>query len=84
MAVIDRMDLDNELNMDEQEIAQKFGWEDDYYWGRSNHWQKIKPRMWLLLNKPTSSSFAKVNYPFDESGQRDSRATVGKQIFYFW
>jgi potassium voltage-gated channel Shaw-related subfamily C protein len=38
----------------------KFGWEEDYYNGNINCWQRLKPKGWALFDEPYSSRSAKV------------------------
>lgn len=59
LAVLDRLDLDTE-KPSEEEVAKKFGFEDDYYHGRLSWWQKVKPKIWSLFDEPYSSNAAKV------------------------
>lgn len=59
MAVLDRLDLDTEKPSDE-EVARKFGFEEDYYNGTVSWWQHLKPHMWSLFDEPYSSNAAKV------------------------
>lgn len=59
LAVLDRLDLDTE-KPSEEEIARKFGFEDDYNKGRVSWWQQMKPQIWSLFDEPYSSNAAKV------------------------
>jgi hypothetical protein len=59
LAVLDRLDLDTEKPSDE-EIARKFGMEDDYLNGTLSWWQRLKPKLWSLSDEPYSSNAAKV------------------------
>ncbi|XP_014360759.2 potassium voltage-gated channel protein Shaw [Papilio machaon] len=59
LAVLDRLDLDTEKPSDE-EVARKFGFEEDYYNGTVSWWQQIKPQMWSLFDEPYSSNAAKI------------------------
>ncbi|XP_063917068.1 potassium voltage-gated channel protein Shaw isoform X1 [Zophobas morio] len=59
LAVLDRLDLDTEKPSDE-EIARKFGFEEDYFKGTLSWWQMIKPKIWSLFDEPYSSTAAKV------------------------
>ncbi|XP_022238640.1 potassium voltage-gated channel protein Shaw-like [Limulus polyphemus] len=59
LAVLDRLDLDTEKPSDE-EIARKFGMEEDYLNGTLNCWQRLKPKMWSLFDEPYSSNAAKI------------------------
>lgn len=65
LSVLDRLDLDTEKPSDE-EIARKFGFEEDYYKGTLSWWQMTKPKIWSLFDEPYSSTAAKVstNYQF--------------------
>ena len=55
LAIIESLDIDN-YNPTEEEIAQKFGWEDDYYANRLNWWQRTKPQLWAIFDDGWSSS----------------------------
>ncbi|KAG0713212.1 Potassium voltage-gated channel protein Shaw [Chionoecetes opilio] len=59
LAVLDRLDLDTDKPSDE-EMARKFGFEDDYFSGNLSWWQKTKPKLWSLFDEPYSSQAAKV------------------------
>ena len=59
LTVLDRLDLDTEKPSAE-EVAKKFGFEDDYYSGNLSWWQKTKPKIWSMFDEPYSSSAAKV------------------------
>lgn len=59
LAVLDRLDLDTEKPSDE-EVARKFGFEEDYFKGTVSWWQHLKPQMWSLFDEPYSSNSAKV------------------------
>lgn len=59
LAVLDRLDLDTEKPSDE-EVARKFGFEEDYFKGTVSWWQHLKPQMWSLFDEPYSSNAAKV------------------------
>lgn len=59
LAVLDRLDLDTDKPSDE-EIARKFGFEEDYFNGTLSWWQDMKPKIWSLFDEPYSSNAAKV------------------------
>nr|BAE75955.1 potassium channel Kv3 [Trichonephila clavata] len=59
LAILDNLDLDAEKPSDE-ELARKFGVEEQYLAGKMSCWQRIKPRIWLLFDEPASSIAAKV------------------------
>ena len=59
LTVLDTLDLDTEKPSDE-EIAKRFGFEDDYYSGTVSWWQNTKPRIWSTFDEPYSSNAAKV------------------------
>lgn len=63
LAVLDRLDLDTE-KPSEEELARKFGFEEDYYKGTISWWQEMKPRIWSLFDEPYSSNAAKVRPVF--------------------
>jgi potassium voltage-gated channel Shaw-related subfamily C protein len=45
----------------EEEIFRKFGMEEDFQNGTLSWWQRMKPKLWSLMDEPYSSSAAKVN-----------------------
>ncbi|XP_074598138.1 potassium voltage-gated channel shaker cognate w [Brevipalpus obovatus] len=59
LAVLDRLDLDTDKPTDE-ELAAKFGFEDDYNNGTMTWWQQVKPKIWSLFDEPYSSFPAKI------------------------
>ncbi|RWS11447.1 potassium voltage-gated channel protein Shaw-like protein, partial [Dinothrombium tinctorium] len=59
LAILDTLDIDSDKLSDE-ELARKFGWEEDYMKARLSWWQKIKPKLWLLFDEPYSSNAAKI------------------------
>ncbi|OXA51888.1 potassium voltage-gated channel protein Shaw [Folsomia candida] len=59
LAVLDRLDLDTDKPSDE-ELARKFGFEDDYMSGNLSWWQRCKPKLWSLFDEPYSSNSAKI------------------------
>jgi potassium voltage-gated channel Shaw-related subfamily C protein len=62
LAVLDRLDLDTDKPT-EEEMARKFGYEEDYFRGSVSWWQRMKPNIWSLFDEPYSSMAAKViNY----------------------
>lgn len=74
LAVLDRLDLDTD-KPSEEEIARKFGFEEDFTSNRLSKWQRLKPKMWSFFDEPYSSTGAKVSElaslissPFPPSG----------------
>lgn len=61
LAVLERLDLDTEKPT-EEELARKFGYEEAYAKGKVNWWQRLKPKLWSLMDEPYSSNAAKVIY----------------------
>ncbi|KAG0443964.1 hypothetical protein HPB47_014336 [Ixodes persulcatus] len=59
LAILDTLDIENEKPSDE-ELARKFGIEEDYFAGKLSCWQRLKPRIWLLFDEPYSSLAAKI------------------------
>lgn len=70
LAVLERLDLDTEKPT-EEELARKFGYEDDYLKGTVSWWQHTKPQIWSLFDEPYSSNAAKVGYDAGKEGSRD-------------
>jgi len=58
LAVLDRLDLDTD-NPSEEDLAKKFGYEEEYYSGSVSWWMRVKPRIWSTFDEPYSSSTAK-------------------------
>ncbi|XP_070506698.1 potassium voltage-gated channel protein Shaw-like isoform X2 [Chironomus tepperi] len=59
LAVLERLDLDTEKPT-EEELARKFGYEEAYAKGKVNWWQRLKPKLWSLMDEPYSSNAAKI------------------------
>ncbi|KAK2705403.1 potassium voltage-gated channel protein Shaw-like [Artemia franciscana] len=59
LAILDKLDIDSEKPTDE-EIARKFGYEEEFVAGNLTTWQHIKPRIWSLFDEPGSSAGAKA------------------------
>ena len=72
--MLDRLDLDTD-KPSEEEVAKRFGYEDDYYSGlvhlvrtiiqrysagSISWWMRVKPKIWSTFDEPYSSSHAKV------------------------
>lgn len=60
LAVIETIDNDNTEQLSAEEIAKKFGFEDAFYSGTINRWQRLKPKVWSLFDEPWSSRYARV------------------------
>jgi len=45
LAVIEGLELDSDP-LTEEEVAKKFGWEEDFLNGRLSRWQSLKPKIW--------------------------------------
>lgn len=59
MTILDKLDIETE-NPTEEEVARRFGWEDDYHNNELSLWQKTKPKVFSLFDEPHSSTCAKV------------------------
>ncbi|XP_054169007.1 potassium voltage-gated channel protein Shaw-like [Oppia nitens] len=59
LAILETLDIDSD-KLTGEELARKFGHEEDYLSGRMSCWQKLKPKIWLLFDEPYSSNAAKV------------------------
>ena len=59
LAILDKLDLDSE-HPSEEEIARKFGFEEDFMKGKLSCWQTLKPKVWSLFDEPYSCVAAKV------------------------
>ena len=60
LAILDKLDLDTD-KPSEEEIARKFGFEDEYLTDRLTWWMQTKPKIWSLFDEPNSSWVAKVS-----------------------
>lgn len=61
LAILDTLDMDA-ANMTEEELAKKFGYEENFRTGKLTTWQRLKPKIWLLFDEPYSSNAAKVRF----------------------
>jgi potassium voltage-gated channel Shaw-related subfamily C member 1 len=59
LAILDKLELDDE-HPSEEAIAEMFGFEEALLSGELSWWQKMKPKIWTILNEPSSSTGAKV------------------------
>ncbi|XP_013779127.1 potassium voltage-gated channel protein Shaw-like [Limulus polyphemus] len=59
LAILDSLDVAFDKLSDEG-LAKKFGYEDDFFSGKVTHWQKVKPKIWLMFAEPYSSLAAKA------------------------
>ena len=75
LAILDKLDIETEKPTQE-EIARKFGYEEDYAAGRLSLWQRFKPATWSLFDEPYSSLAAKV------SGTRPPTGSTRWPVFY--
>ena len=60
LTILDKLDIETE-GTTEEEVARKFGWEEDYLANELSMWQRVKPKIWSLFDEPHSSTLAKVN-----------------------
>lgn len=58
LAILDTLDIENEKPSD-QDLAKKFGYEEAYFNNSMSFWQTVKPKIWLLMDEPYSSHYAK-------------------------
>ena len=63
LAILDKLDIETEKPT-EEEMARKFGYEEDFLAGRLSRWQRIKPATWSLFDEPYSSPAATVGIIF--------------------
>ncbi|PAV59740.1 hypothetical protein WR25_20912 [Diploscapter pachys] len=74
LAVIESLDLDGDPPTQE-EIAKKFGWEDDYHSDTLSRWQQIKPRVWALFDEPWSIFYRM--HEVEASGYTNYKKAIG-------
>lgn len=61
LAILDRLDTNIDLEtLDDEVLADKFGYGDYYRKRQLTLWQRVKPRIWLLFDEPYSSCLAKL------------------------
>lgn len=61
LAILDRLDTNVDLDtIDDEFLANKFGYAEQFSKGALSHWQRLKPRIWLLFDEPYSSCLAKL------------------------
>lgn len=61
LAILDRLDTNVDLdNINDEFLADKFGYGDNFRRGKQNFWQQTKPKIWLLFDEPYSSCLAKL------------------------
>lgn len=59
LAILDRLDTNIDLtSINDEFLADKFGYGDQYRQNKLNLWQKVKPKIWLLFDEPYSSKLA--------------------------
>ncbi|XP_065581356.1 potassium voltage-gated channel protein Shaw-like isoform X2 [Artemia franciscana] len=59
LTILDKLDIETEKKTPE-EVARRFGFEDEFLAGKLTRWQKFKPAAWSFFEEPYSSSAAKV------------------------
>jgi potassium voltage-gated channel Shaw-related subfamily C protein 1 len=59
LAILDTLDMDAD-RLSSEELARRFGYEEQYNLDQLSAWQKMKPKLWLLFDEPYSSYAAKV------------------------
>lgn len=61
LAILDRLDTNVDLDtINDEFLADKFGYGEQFRRGALNHWQRLKPKIWLLFDEPYSSCLAKI------------------------
>lgn len=61
LAILDKLDLDNDDEPSEESVARMFGFDGN---GDLSYWQRVKPKIWALFDEPSSSTGAKVSFSF--------------------
>uniref|UniRef100_A0A914KQI6 Ion transport domain-containing protein n=1 Tax=Meloidogyne incognita TaxID=6306 RepID=A0A914KQI6_MELIC len=54
------MEMDTDIRPTQEDVAKKFGWEEEYNNGKLNLWQKVKPKLWSLFEEPWTSRGARI------------------------
>lgn len=73
LAILDKLDLDNDDEPTEESVARLFGFEEDLLNGDLSYWQRTKPKIWALFDEPSSSTGAKVNFSFSYNKKKRGR-----------
>lgn len=61
LATLDRLDTNVDLNnINDEFLAEKFGYGEHFRQGTMNFWRQVKPKIWLLFDEPYSSNLAKL------------------------
>ena len=60
LAILDTLDMDAD-RLSGEEIARRFGFEEQFHNDQLSGWQKLKPKLWLLFDEPYSSYPAKAS-----------------------
>ncbi|XP_031623677.1 potassium voltage-gated channel protein Shaw-like [Contarinia nasturtii] len=60
LAILDKLDLDNEDEPSDESVARLFGYEENLLNGDLSYWQRTKPKIWALFDEPSSSTGAKI------------------------
>nr|CAD2167182.1 unnamed protein product [Meloidogyne enterolobii] len=60
LALIESMEMDTDIRPTQEDVAKKFGWEDEYNNGKLNLWQQVKPKLWSLFEEPWTSRGARI------------------------
>lgn len=61
LAILERLDTNLDLScVDNEFLADKFGYGDSFRANSMNVWQQMKPKIWLLFDEPYSSCLAKI------------------------
>lgn len=61
LAILDRLDTSVDLDtINDEFLANKFGYGEQYARNELNLWQQLKPKIWLLFDEPYSSCLAKL------------------------
>lgn len=61
LAILDRLDTNVDLDtLNDELLADKFGYGDQFRDNKQTFWQQVKPKIWLLFDEPYSSNLAKL------------------------
>jgi potassium voltage-gated channel Shaw-related subfamily C protein len=62
LALLESLDLDADNPPSQEEIAKKFGWEEEFHAGQLTTWHRLKPKLWSLFDEPWTSRGARVGW----------------------
>ncbi|KAK0084667.1 hypothetical protein PV325_006603 [Microctonus aethiopoides] len=84
LAILDSLDV-NRMKLHDQDVARLFGYEENYTRGKLTKWQRVKPKIWALIDVPYSSIPAKCTNRSSRSGIEIDTGNYKqrREVFYY-